>query len=70
MDKTKNPNQYLTAADAAEILQVSKRTIERRMPAMRAKGLKVLKFGQLIRLDAASFFRVLNKAAAREEPLD
>lgn len=62
--------QYLTVNDMAKILQVSKRTIERRMPAMRAKGLKVLRFGQLLRIDAVSFRNVLNKAASREEPLD
>lgn len=61
--------EYLTVNDMAKVLQVSKRTVERRMPAMRAKGMKVLHFGQLIRIDAASFYKVLKKAAAREEAL-
>lgn len=61
--------EYLTVNDAAKILQVSKRTMERRMPAMRAKGLKVIRVGQLLRLEATSFYKVLNRAAAREEAL-
>ena len=62
-------NQYLTVDDAAQILKVSKRTVERRMPAMRAKGMKVIRLGQLLRIEATSFYKVLNKAATREEAL-
>ncbi len=61
--------QYLTVDDAAQILKVSKRTVERRMPAMRAKGMKVIRLGQLLRIEATSFYKVLNKAATREEAL-
>jgi len=63
------PEQYLTVNDVAKILQVSKRTVQRRMPAMRAKGLKVVKVGHFPRIIESSLDKVLLKAAAREEPL-
>jgi len=61
------PEQYLTLNQVADRLQVSKRTVERRLPDMKAKGLKVVKLGHFPRVIESTLDKVMMKAAAREE---
>lgn len=63
------PEKYLTLDQIAERLQVSRQTVVRRLPAMKANGLKVVKIGQLVRVIESTFEKAIAKAAAREKPL-
>ena len=61
--------EYLTLEEVARRLKVSGRTLQRRMPALKAKGMKVVKLGQFPRIIASTIDKAMLKAAARDEAL-
>lgn len=63
------PNEYLTLDDVADILKVSRRTVQRKLPALKAHGLKTFKVGSCVRVVGSTLSKAIDKAATRESAL-
>ena len=62
--------RLLTMEEVAQRLGVVKRSVQRYLPKLMARGLQRVKVGpHLVRFREASLDRIIKRAAEREEPL-